>query len=398
MKKPGLATRVVHAGAGRTGANYTPTCVPIDNAVTYTYDDMHTLDAVLGGTREGYVYSRFGSPTVEALERAIAELEGSEAALACSSGMAAIHLALSAAGLAPGSTILTAQDLYGGTLSLLIKVFAPQGVRVETIEATDLPAVSTALVRSKPCVLLVETISNPLLKVADVPALAELAHHAGTLLVVDNTFATPYLYRPVQSGADYVIESATKYLGGHGDVLGGLIASSAERCQAARELQKLVGDNLGPNEAWLILRGIKTLVVRMRQQCQNAAQVALFLQSHPRVERVYHPALPEHPQHALCQRLFPPEQSGAVVSFEIRDAGREQVFRFMDALQLVLPATSLGDVYSLVLYPAHASHRALSENERQRLGIRPNLVRLSVGIEDVEDIIADLAQALQASA
>ena len=394
MKELCMATLAVHAGKRAARPDYTPICTPIHNAVTYTYGDMHTLDAVFAGERSGYVYSRYGNPTVAALEEAIAQLDGTESALACASGMAAVHLALRAAGATSGSTVLAAQDVYGGTYALLTQWFPTQGVQAQTIEMSDLDAVAQAIAQTKPALLFVETVSNPLLKVTDIPALAQLAHQAGASLIVDNTFSTPCLYRPALHGADYVVYSATKYLAGHGDAMGGLIAASAAKCQAARELQKLIGGVLGPNEAWLILRGLKTLLLRVRQQCQNAALVARFLSTHPRVSQVFYPGLPTHPQFTLCRRLFPTNLYGGIVSFEIREADQEQVFRFMDALQVIVPATSLGDIYSLMLYPAHSSHRSLTAEEKERLGITPNLVRLSVGIEEASDIIADLAQAL----
>lgn len=396
MNQLSSPTLAVHAGERARYPNYTPICTPIHNAVTYTYDDMHTLDAVLAGTQAGYVYHRYGNPTVTALEEAVAALESTESAIACASGMAAIHLALLASGASSGCTILAANDLYGGTHALLTRILAAQGVHVHSVDTTDLAALSAAISQTSPTIVLVETISNPLLRLTDIPAVAQLAHAAGATLIVDNTFAAPCLYRPALHGADYVVYSATKYHGGHGDAMGGLIAASEERCVAAREMHKLVGGTLGPNEAWLILRGIKTLILRARQQCHNAAAIARFLSSHPRIDRVYYPALPTHPQFTLARRLLPGDLYGGIVSFEIKDADQEQAFRFMDTLQLIAPATSLGDVYSLILYPAHSSHRTLSEQERQRIGIRPNLLRLSVGIEEASDIIADLAQALPA--
>ncbi len=394
MTEHGMATLAVHAGAAAPHLDYTPICAPIHNAVTYTYSDMSTLDAVFSGQREGYVYSRFGSPTVATLETAIAQLTGTAAAVACGSGMAALHLALLAAGARPGNAVLTAEDPYGGTLNLLREVFAASGVHVRAVDMTDLNAVARAIEDSRPTVVLLETISNPLLRVTNVCRVAQLTHAAGAELIVDNTFATPCLYRPADDGADYVVHSATKYLGGHGDVVGGIIAASEESCQAARELQKLIGNVLGPNEAWLILRGLKTLVLGMRQHCHNANLVAHFLSSHPSVRRVYYPSLPTHPQFTLCRQLFATNMCGGVVSFELDTDDQVQVFRFMDALQLIRTGTSLGDVTSLMLYPAHSSHRSLSEAEKQRLGIEPGLVRLSAGIEDACDIIADLAQAL----
>jgi cystathionine beta-lyase/cystathionine gamma-synthase len=388
---------VVHTGKHTARPDYTPICTPIHNAVTYTYDDVHTLDEVFAGTRHGYVYHRHGNPTVAALEEAVAALEETDAVVASASGMAAIHLALLAAGVTTGSTILAADDLYGGTHALLTRVFRAQGVHVHTVDTNDLAAVSNAIAQASPTAVLVETISNPLLKITDIPSVAHLTHAAGASLIVDNTFAVPCLYHPAPDGADYVVYSATKYHGGHGDAMGGLIAASAERSHAVRELQKLVGGTLGPNEAWLILRGLKTLILRARQQCQNALTVARFLTSHPRVHHVYYPGLPTHSQFTLARRLLPGDLYGGIVSFEIKGADREEVFGFMNALQLVTAATSLGDVCSLILYPAHSSHRALSDQERQSIGIRPNLLRLSVGIEEASDIIADLAQALGAT-
>jgi cystathionine gamma-synthase/methionine-gamma-lyase len=392
-----LQTRVVHAGEHTARPDYTPICTPIHNAVTYTYDDRCALDAVFAGARAGYVYHRYGNPTVNALEQAVATLEGTECAIACASGMAAIHLALLAAGVRSGCNVVAASDLYGGTQALLTRVFRAQGVHIHTVDTTDVATLGAAIAQTSPTTVLVETISNPLLRITDIPAVAQLAHTAGASLIVDNTFAAPCLYHPTLHGADYVVYSATKYHGGHGHAMAGLIAASADRCQTARELEKLVGGTLGPNEAWLILRGIKTLVLRARQQCHNANAVARFLSSHPRVDRVYYPGMPTHPQFTLARRLLPGDLYGGMVSFEVKGADQEQAFRFMDTLRLIAPAASLGDVYSLILYPTHSSHRALTEEERQRIGIRPNLLRLSVGIEEASDIIADLAQALGAS-
>jgi cystathionine beta-lyase/cystathionine gamma-synthase len=397
VKEPSPQTRAVHAGERPASPDYTPICTPIHNAVTYTYADMHALDEVFAGTRSGYVYHRYGNPTVTALEEAIASLEGTEAAIACASGMAAIHLALLTAGVRSGCNVLAANDLYGGTYALLTRVFRAQGVHIDLVDTTDMEALSAAIAQTTPTTVLVETISNPLLKITDISAVAQLTHAAGASLIVDNTFAAPCLYPPAADGADYVVYSATKYHGGHGDAMGGLIAASAQTCQTARELEKLVGGTIGPNEAWLILRGIKTFILRARQQCQNASAIARFLSSHPRVERVYYPGLPTHPQFILARRLLAADLYGGIVSFEIKGADQEQVFHFMDRLRLIAPATSLGDVYSLILYPTHSSHRSLSKDERQRVGIRPNLLRLSAGIEELSDIIADLAQALEAS-
>ncbi|MBN1979652.1 MAG: PLP-dependent transferase [Anaerolineae bacterium] len=391
-----LATRAVHAGTRTPRPDFTPAVVPIHPSVTYLYDQMENLDGVFAGTHPGYVYSRYGNPTVTALEEAAAILEGGEAALAFASGMAAVHAALLAVGARAGSTVVAAQDVYGATYALLDKLLRSQGVETRFVDVTDLQAVEAACAELQPAALLVETISNPLLKVADLAALAQAAHHHGAAFLVDNTFATPCLVQPLALGADVVIHSATKYLGGHGDALGGVVVTSAALHKELFEVLKVTGGNLGPQEAWLVLRGVKTLPLRMRQHCKNALAVAWWLEEHPQVRRVYYPGLASHPQHALAGRLFQGQDYGGVVSFDLAEAGQERVFRLFESLRLCLPATTLGDVCTLALYPAHASHRALSAEERARIGIGDGLVRLSVGIEVVEDIIGDLAQALDA--
>jgi cystathionine beta-lyase/cystathionine gamma-synthase len=356
---------------------------------------MTDLDGVFGGERAGYVYPRYGSPTVSAFERAIATLEGAEDAVAFASGMGAIHAALMGAGLRAGTAVVAAADVYGATYALLERMFTTLGVRVRFVDITDPGQVAKAITQEEPVTLLCEIVSNPLMKVADVPALADMAHAAGATLIVDSSFASPYLFCPLQHGADYAVHSATKYLGGHGDIMAGVVACAAERGQDLRERQKLLGANLGPQDAWLALRGLKTLPLRMRQHCANAQTVAEWLVDHPAVARVNYPGLPDHMQHAVAARLFGGRGYGGMMSFDLRDAGRAEVFRFMEALELVLPATTLGDVYSLTLYPAHSSHRQVSPQVRAAIGIGDGLVRLSVGIEDPDDIISDLAQALE---
>jgi cystathionine gamma-synthase/methionine-gamma-lyase len=358
---------------------------------------MDDLDGVFAGSKQGYVYSRYATPTVTAFEAAVASLEGAEAAQAYSSGMAAIHACLLAAGVKAGTSVVAALDLYGATFTLLRNLLASLGLNVRMVHVSDPEEVETALEETGPAALLVETISNPLLNVADIPALAALAHRYQASLLVDNTFASPYLFNPLAHGADYAIHSATKYLSGHGDVLAGVVATSAENKNKLFELNKLVGSVLGPFEAWLALRGLKTLPLRMRQQCENAGQVAEWLRSHPRVAKVNYPGLSDHPQHELAGRLFQGRGSGGVLSFEIKEADKATVYHFMEALRLCLPATTLGDIYSLVLHPATSSHRSLTAEERARVGIPDGLVRLSTGIESADDILADLESALSAT-
>jgi cystathionine beta-lyase/cystathionine gamma-synthase len=403
-----LVTRAVHAGSCPSQPDYTPTVTPIHPSVTYLYDRMEELDAVLGGTRQGYVYTRYGNPTLTALEEAVAVLEEGATALAFASGMAAIHAALVAAttrqasrsdrcsgGGRADAAVVAAQDIYGATHALLGGLLHTQGVLARFVDATDVVAVDVACQELKPAAVIVETISNPLLKIADIPALAEVAHRHGAALLVDSTFATPCLLQPLTLGADVVVHSATKYLGGHGDVLGGIVVASDAWRAELHDVLKLTGANLGPQEAWMVLRGIKTLPLRMRQHCDNALAVARWLEGHPRVGRVYYPGLASHPQYELAARLFKGQGYGGMVSFELTGAGQPEVFRFFEALRLCLPATTLGDVCTLVLYPAHSSHRALTAEERARVGIGDGLVRVSVGIEAVADIIADLEQALE---
>jgi cystathionine gamma-synthase/methionine-gamma-lyase len=395
LKGKSIYTQAVHAGERGPRPDFTPVSMPIYPSVGYLYDDMNDLDGVFGGTRAGYVYPRYGSPTVRAFEQAIAMLEGAEDAVAFASGMGAVHAALLGAGVRAGTAVVAAADLYGATYALLEKLLTTMGVRVRLVDITDLDQVARAVAEEQPVAVLCEIISNPLMKVADVPAVAGMAHGAGAALIVDSTFATPYLFRPLERGADYAVHSATKYLAGHGDVMAGVVACSAQRGLDLRERQKLLGANLGPQEAWLALRGLKTLPLRMRQHCANAQIVAEWLGGHPAVARVNYPGLPVHPQHAVAARLFAGQGFGGMLSFDLRDAGQAEVFRFMEALELVLPATTLGDVYSLTLYPAHSSHRQVAPEVRAALGIGDGLVRLSVGIEDAQDIITDLEQALQ---
>ena len=376
-------------------ADFTPVTTPIWTTVGYLYESMDDLDAVFDGKKRGQVYLRYSNPTVEAFEAAIADLEMADAAQAYSSGMAAIHAALLAAGVKAGTSVVAALDIYGATFSLLNSLFKSMDVTLRMVDVSNHDEVESALKETRAVVLYAESISNPLLKVADIPALAEIAHRYGVSLLVDNTFASPYLFNPIFHGADMSIHSATKYISGHGDTLAGVIATSSENKKKLFELNKLVGGVLGPFESWLALRGLKTLSLRMKQQCQNAQQIAEWLMKHPRVTKVNYPGLTGHPQHALADRLFG-NRYGGMLSFEIQDAGKDQVYRLLEALTVCLPATTLGDVYTLVLHPATSSHRSLTAEQRAQVGISDGLVRLSAGIEAVEDILSDLEGALKA--
>ena len=395
QKTPGMATRAIHAGERQKPPQGIPISTPIYSSATFLYDQLETVDEIFAGTRPGFTYSRHENPTAGALEAAVAALEETEVAVAAGSGMAALHLALLAAEVGAGSRILAARDIYGVTYKLLLEVFGRLGVEARFADFHDADGLGRQLAEFRPQVALLESISNPLLRVADLPRIAEQAHSAGARLIVDNTFATPVLLRPAAWGADLVVHSATKYFGGHGDLIGGLVLGREEYRQPLRVFARIVGAVLGPFEAWLTLRGLKTLPLRMERHCANAGRVADWLANHPRIARVHYPGRADHPDAVLARRLFPPGMFGGLVTFELRDAGRDEVFRFVNSLKLCLKATSLGDVQTLILYPAITSHRDLGPALRQRLGIGDNLLRLSVGIEDADDIIADLAQALE---
>jgi cystathionine gamma-synthase/methionine-gamma-lyase len=396
-KGKSIFTRAVHAGERGPRPDFQPVSTPIYNTVGFLYEDLGDLDGIFGGEREGYVYARYGNPTNTALEEALATLEEGEAALTFSSGMAAVHGSLLAAGVKAGTSLVAAYDVYGATYAICARLLPQLGVRVRFVDVADMNELQKALSETKPAAMILETISNPLMKVADIPAICELAHRKGVKVIVDNTFATPFLLQPIKHGVDFCIHSTTKYIGGHGDVLGGAVVTSRENRSTLHELIKMTGGTLGPMEAWLTLRGLKTLPLRMRQHCLNAMEVAQWLENHPRIARVNYPGLLGHPQHELAKRLFPQGCFGGMISFEIKDGGKKEVFRFMEALELILPATTLGDVYSLTLYPAMSSHRALTGEERAQVGISDRLVRLSVGVEEASEIIADLERALEKS-
>jgi cystathionine beta-lyase/cystathionine gamma-synthase len=398
MKKPirrSLATAAVHAGERVMKGAWTPVATPIHPSVAFTYDHMVDLDAAFDTSSAGYVYARHGSPTQEAFEAAMAELEGGEVAYAFASGMAALHAALIAAGAVAGAHIAAAVDLYGATHAMLRRLFADMGMTIILVDVADMGQVESVLMNKRPVALLVETISNPLLKIADVPTLAEICHRFGAALLVDNTFATPLLFNPLTAGADYCIHSATKYIGGHGDVTVGVVIADGTRAKRLDEVRRLAGATLSPFDAWLALRGLKTMPLRVERQCRNAFEIASWLSDQESVRIVNYPGLSAHPQHDMAAALFGARGFGGILSFELRDADRDKVFSFMDSLELCLRATTLGDVYTLVLHPATASHRSLSAEERERVGIHDSLIRLSAGIEDVQDILGDLEQALR---
>ena len=389
-----IQTKAVHVGDRKKPGTYVPSTLPIYTASSYSYESMEELDRIFAREEQGPCYARYDNPSAAALEELVTSLEGGYGSLACASGMAAMHVAIMTALTDRRKSIVAANALYGASVSLLMSVLEPMGVEVHFVDVCDLDALRTVVAEAKPGCILMETISNPLLRVGQLDRIAQIAREAGAALVVDNTFASPMLCRPLELGAHMSVHSVTKYLAGHGDVLGGIVVSDESHYESLRAQSRIVGSVLGPFECYLTMRGIKTFPLRMERQCANACRVASWLAAHPRVERVFFTGDPAHPDAATIRRIFPANLYGAMISFEIRDAAREQIFQFMDALKMVVRATSLGDVHTMTLYPVMSSHRELSPKHRLRMGIRDNLVRLSVGIEAPEDIIADLQQAL----
>jgi cystathionine beta-lyase/cystathionine gamma-synthase len=393
-----IHSKAVHAGdRKRSPGQPIPVTTPIHTAASFFYDSLESIDKVFGKEMHGYAYSRYDNPTNAALEELVSSLESAHGSLATASGMSALQIALTAALADRRKHILAANALYGATVKLMQNVFEPFGTTNAFVDICDLDAVQKAVEAEKPGVILMETISNPLLRIGQIDKLAQIARNAGACLIVDNTFATPALVRPLELGAHISLSSATKYLSGHGDVIGGIVSCDEEHFEPVRALSRIYGPILGPFECYLTMRGIKTFPLRIDRQNQNAIQVANFLCLHPGVQTVYFPGLENHPDRDTTARLLPAGKFGAMVSFEIKNADRQGVFNFFDRLKMIVPATSLGDVHTMALYPAIASHRDIPPRQRARLGIHDNLVRVSVGIEDIEDILADLDQALSAS-
>jgi cystathionine beta-lyase/cystathionine gamma-synthase len=389
----GLDTQVVHAGnRGRYEGPHRPTVNPVYLSNSFQPETPEEMDAILGSDLGGYTYSRHANPTVEALAEAVATLEGGEHAVAFASGMAAVDAALYAADLEAGDTLLLSRDLYGASANLAEQVWTRGGIRVAYADLTDLDAAEHAFKRHRPKAVLFELLTNPLLRVVDGPAVAAIARAHGARVIVDNTFTTPLAARPLAFGADLVVHSATKYLSGHGDVGGGVVVSQPPYERALHQYLKLRGGILGPFEAWLIHRGLRTLALRFRRQVENAEWLAEGLAASGLFVAVHYPGLPTHPHHERAARLFGPWSGGAVVTVEIA-GGRPAAFRFLKALRLVGSATTVGDVYTLCLYPPISSHRQQTAEERAQMGITDGTLRISVGIEDPEDLLADVVNA-----
>jgi len=355
----------------------------------HVYDDLDDYDAVARGERPGHYYGRNSNENRAMLERAVAELEGADAGLAVASGMAALHLAILA--LAPKPvTIVATRELYGGTMNLLRQDLEPAGYEAHFVDMADLDAVRRALDGAG--LVLIETITNPLCGVADIEAIGRMARDRGARVLVDNTFATPILCRPLELGADVVMHSATKYIGGHSDLVAGVVVGGAEVIAAARARSVRTGATLGPFEAWLALRGLRTLDVRMARHSENALALAHALRTTSGVSKVHHPLLEDSPYASVARRLLP-QGAGGMMAFDLA-GGRAAVQRMMSRFRMIAFAASLGGVETTISYPEITSHRSLSTAERAELGVGPGTVRVSVGIEAAEDIVADFTQAL----
>ena len=383
------ASRAVHAG--RELVAHSPLAPDLSPAAVHVYTDLDDYDAVARGDRPGYYYGRNSNSNRSMLEQAVAELEGAEAGVATASGMAALHVAILALAPKP-TTIVATRELYGGTLALIRQDLEPNGYEANFIDMTDLDAVRRSLDGAG--LALVETITNPLCRMPDVEVIAALARDRGVPLLVDNTFATPILVRPLELGATAVMHSATKYIGGHSDLVAGVVVGSREVMSAARARSVRTGSTLGPFDAWLALRGLRTLDVRMRRHSDNGIALARALQTMPGVTYVHQPLLDDSPSYKVAKRLLP-EGAGGMLAFDL-DGGREAVQRMLTRFQMVRFAASLGGLETTVSYPEITSHRALSSAERKELGVGPGTVRVSVGIEAAEDILADFVHALSA--
>lgn len=381
------SSRAVHAGR-HLGAR-SPLAPDLSTAAVHVYTDLDDYDAVARGERPGHYYGRNSNINRETLETAVAELEGAEAGLATASGMAALHGLMLA--LAPKPvTIVATRELYGGTLALLRQDFEPAGYEILFVDLVDLETVRRAIDGAG--LVLAETITNPLCAVPDLEAIGALARERGVPFLVDNTFASPILCRPLELGATAVMHSVTKYIGGHSDLVAGVAAGSAATIGAARARSVRTGTPLGPFDAWLALRGLRTLDVRMRRHSDNSLALARSIKQMPGVSRVHHPLLDGSPSFAVASRLMP-RGTGGMMAFDLQ-GGRPAVQSMLSRFQMVTFAASLGGVETTISYPEITSHRSLTPQERAELGVSGGTVRVSVGIEDADDIVADFAQAI----
>ena len=386
--KHGPQTTAIHGGEPKRHGVNAPVGTPITRTSTFTFPNTEEMKQWAEGKSKAYIYTRYGNPTLTVAEEKIAALEGAEAAVVTASGMAAISCALLST-LKAGDELISTAQLYGGTYRLMRDDFPNMGIKVHHVE-TDLAGIEK-LVTPRAKVVYVETPTNPTLRLVDLDKALSFAKKHNLVAIIDNTFATPVLQQPIAMGFDIVVHSATKYLGGHSDVIAGAAAGSKHRMERLRHLVIDLGGSMDPEAAYLLIRGMKTLGIRVKRQCENAMAMAEFLEKHPKVERVYYPGLASHPDHALAKKQM--RGFGSMLAFDVK-GGLDAARRFCDRVQLFLLAASLGGVESLVVLPIYTSHYNLSTEELRRAGVGPGTVRMSVGLEDADDLIADLAQAL----
>ena len=390
-KKCGLGTTAIHAGTLKN--LYGTLAMPIYQTSTFICDSAEQGGRRFALEEAGYIYTRLGNPTTTVLEDKIAALEEGEAAVATSSGMGAISSTLWTV-LKAGDHIVTDKTLYGCTFALMCHGLTKFGIDVTFVDTSNLDEVKNAM-KENTRVVYLETPANPNLKIVDIEALAKIAHtNPNTLVIVDNTFATPYMQKPLTLGADIVVHSVTKYINGHGDVIAGLVITNKALADQIRfvGLKDMTGAVLGPQDAYYIIRGMKTFEIRMERHCKNARKVVEFLNNHPKIERVYYPGLETHPGYEIAKKQM--KDFGAMISFELK-GGFEAGKTLLNSLKLCSLAVSLGDTETLIQHPASMTHSPYTKEEREAAGITDGLVRLSVGLENVEDIIADLEQGLE---
>ena len=391
MKKLGLGTTAIHAGTLKN--LYGTLAMPIYQTSTFIFDSAEQGGRRFALEEAGYIYTRLGNPTTTVLENKIAVLEEGEAGVAMSSGMGAISSTLWTV-LKAGDHIVTDKTLYGCTFALMNHGLTRFGVEVTFVDTSNLDEVKNAMKKNTRVVYL-ETPANPNLKIVDLEGVCKVAHtNPNTLVIVDNTFATPYMQKPLKLGADIVVHSVTKYINGHGDVIAGLVVTNKELADQIRfvGLKDMTGAVLGPQDAYYIIRGMKTFEIRMERHCANAKKVVEFLNKHPKIEKVYYPGLETHPGYEIAKKQM--KDFGAMISFELK-GGFEAGKTLLNNLKLCSLAVSLGDTETLIQHPASMTHSPYTKEEREAAGITDGLVRLSVGLENVEDIIADLEQGLE---
>lgn len=389
---PGFSTRAIRAASRAPEVPQPPINVPIYATSTFEVADSAELAELLEFARPGHSYSRHSNPTHSALEETLAELEGGEAAVATASGMAAVHAVMLSI-LRPGDEVLIPAAVYGGIVGLAETVLRPIGIVPRTVDTTDVEAVAAALGPRTRLVWL-ETICNPTTAVADLATIVELARARDVPVAVDNTLASPALATPLAVGADVVVHSTTKYIGGHSDIIGGAVVGSAERIAAARKIVINAGGSASPWEAFLALRGLKTLMLRMERHSASALAVARALEGAPGVASVRYPGLPSHPQHELALRVLREGMAGGMLAVDL-EGGREHGERFLGRLRVAVHATSLGGTETLISHPASSSHRQLSDEALATAGLGPGTLRVSIGLEDADDIAADLVAAAE---